>query len=405
MKFFKNGVQGCFILTILLIYPLPQLVIDIYLPSWPAMTLALHTNESHLQLTLTVYLLSLGLAQLIYGPCSDRYGRKPVLLIGTAIFSIASIIAVFSQSIPQLLILRILQGLGIGCGLSVANAILADIFQGKQLAKLTTYAAMIYSLAPILAPVLGGYLQHYIGWRANFAVMAIYGVGLFFSILLFVFETNSRTIGKTLTLIGVIKNYGSLFSNIHFAGNWLCLPLSYGLMIIFNIVGPFLLQNTLHISPVTYGQLVLLVGISYFVGATLNSQYLKYFTVHQSIIFGLAEMLFAGLGLLIVELLLGLSIFTVIFFTCFAVLGMGFVYPNCFANAMGMYPEKNGLVSAFIGSGILVGVSIISVIVAHLPVPAEYCLSVGYLLLTILCIGVYSLTRLTIDTKTTVTLN
>ena len=211
---FKSNKQvgWLFILTVLLIYPLPQVAIDIYLPSWPAMLYKLKGTEVLLQMSLTIYILFLGFAQLIYGPLSDRFGRKITLLIGCTIFLFASVACVFVTSIYQLLFLRALQGMGMGCGFAVASAILADIFDGKRLAQMTSYAAMVFSLSVILAPVMGGYLQHYMGWQANFFVMMIYAIFLLVMIYWFVFETNSNTKQKLLPK-KVIKNYFVLLCN------------------------------------------------------------------------------------------------------------------------------------------------------------------------------------------------
>lgn len=98
----------------------------------------------------------------------------------------------FVVSMGQLLVLRAIQGLSIGCGFTVASAILADVFQGNQLAKVTSYSAMIYSISLMFAPFIGGYLQHYIGWQANFGGMALYALILFLLIYLFVFETKDK---------------------------------------------------------------------------------------------------------------------------------------------------------------------------------------------------------------------
>ena len=184
--------KSLFLLSVLLIYPLPQIAIDIYLPSWPAMVSALHTSRELLQWSLTIYVLFLGMAQLIYGPLSDRFGRKPVLLFGIGVFFISSFMGMFVVSMGQLLVLRAIQGLSIGCGFTVASAILADVFQGNQLAKVTSYSAMIYSISLMFAPFIGGYLQHYIGWQANFGGMALYALILFLLIYLFVFETKDK---------------------------------------------------------------------------------------------------------------------------------------------------------------------------------------------------------------------
>jgi Arabinose efflux permease len=165
------------------------------------MVKAFHTSNEMLQFSLVIYILFLGIAQLIYGPLSDRYGRKPILLFGCTLFFIASLASIFTHSINQFLLLRAIQGLGIGCGFTVASAILADIFTGKKLAQFTSYSAMVYSSSLIFAPVLGGYLQHYLGWQANLLVMAIYALALCVLIKFLLFETRKITNSPSLSFL------------------------------------------------------------------------------------------------------------------------------------------------------------------------------------------------------------
>ena len=391
----KNKTRlALFISSILLVYPLPQMAIDIYLPSWPAMANNIHTSNELLQLSLTTYVLFLGIAQLIYGPISDRFGRRPTLLIGISLFFISSFCCIFAYSINQLLIFRAIQGLGIGCGFTVASAVLADVFEGDQLARVTSYSAMVYSLSLIIAPILGGYLQHYIGWRANFAAMAIYAAALFMLIYFFVAETKTNTKIVTLSYKTIIKNYLFLFTNLKFIGAVLCLTLAYGAIIAFNILGPFLMQDNLGISVVHYGQLLSLVGLSYFLGATCNSKMVKHVGTHPLTIFGLAIMIGSSIYLLTASFMNLLSIINVMTFVCLTIFSLGFIYPNCFACALNIFEEK-GYASALIGSVILVGVSVISLILSNQNSNNKFCLSFTFFTLAMLSILSYILTRLT----------
>ncbi len=374
-----------FILTILLVYPLPQLAIDIYLPSWTAMTHSIQAaTESLLQLSLTIYILFLGLTQLFYGPCSDRYGRKPILLIGSFIFLVSSIAAMFVTSINELLICRALQGIGMGCGFTVASAILGDIFTGKRLAQMTSYSAMLYSFTVIFAPVIGGYLQHYIGWQANFFVMTSYAFILLVFLYLFVSETNKQPDKTAFTPKKIFKNYLSLLSNFRFIVSVSCLTLAFGFMIVFNIVGPFMLQSILHVTAVAYGQLLLLVGLSYLIGVSINSRLLKKFKPSTLILLGIVMLFIASFGLLISSAFNWFSSASIILFTSLSIFATGFIFPNCFAQALEIFPGQ-GAASAFIASTGLIGTSLISIIVTHLHVIHEYTLSYIYITLTILC--------------------
>lgn len=386
----KKQVGFLFILSVLLIYPLPQVAIDIYLPSWPAMVTQLHASQSALQLSLSLYLFFLGAAQLIYGPLSDRFGRKSILLIGVGLFFLSSIGCMFARDIHLLLVFRVFQGLGLGCGFTVASAILADTFHGKRLAKMTSYSAMVYSFSLMFAPLLGGLIQHYIGWHANFAVMAGYAIILVGLIYFFVHETKDEDTIVRLALSGIIRNYVVLFKSLRFIGFVLCLILAYGAMVAFNVLGPFLFQGDLHVSPVGYGELLLLSGIAYFLGATTNSRLIKYFDTHTLTLAALLLTVLSGLGLLLLGVAHMVSVFSVMIFVCITLFGLGFIYPNCFALALDVFVEK-GYASAMIGSAILIGVSIISALLSHLNMVHESRLATAFLVLAVLSVASYCL--------------
>lgn len=393
MRDSSRGVGFTFLLAVLLIYPLPQMAIDLYLPSWPSMLLGLNTTKYLLQYSLIIYILALGIAQLIYGPLSDSLGRKPILLFGIGLFFISSLGCLFTASIHTFLTLRALQGLGIGCGFTVASAILADTFEGEALAKMTSYSAMIYSLSLILSPFIGSYLQHYIGWKANFTLMVVYSVFLFLMIFCFVHETRLEKSTAQLKFPLILRKYYSLIFKKKFIGFVSCLILAYGVMVTFNIIAPFLLQQNFHVSTIHYGRLILLVGLAYFIGATINSRLIKYINIHQLIFLGLFLMVLSGVGLLFSALEGWMNTVSVIIFVSLALLSLGFIYPNCFACALNLCSDK-GYASAFIGSAILIGVSLISGVVSHFNVDHELCLSIAFLILAMLSILSYLMTFL-----------
>ncbi|WP_165476854.1 MFS transporter [Legionella fairfieldensis] len=167
-----------FVQSILLLM-LVQLGTDIYLPSVPAISEALNTNETMVKLSLTIMIMMLGCSQLIYGPLSDSIGRKQTILYGLLIFIIGSSLLVFSQSSCLLLIGRLIQGLGLGFGLSIASAIASDLYEGKKLNKSISIISAVYAVMPVIAPVIGGAIQTYIGWQANFSFLFIAGLLMF----------------------------------------------------------------------------------------------------------------------------------------------------------------------------------------------------------------------------------
>lgn len=147
---------------------------DLYLPAMPDMASHFHATKSQLQLTITVYLASIGLAAFFYGPLSDKIGRKPSLIIGSTTGLIGCLIILFSKNIDTLIIGRFIQGLGASAGICIATSVLVDIFPSKkQMSLISSYLSMVMTLSPLFAPTIGGYLTHYLGWRSCFIVLVI----------------------------------------------------------------------------------------------------------------------------------------------------------------------------------------------------------------------------------------
>ena len=155
---------------------LAPLAMDIYLPSTPSMTRALSATPGEVQLTISVYMLGWGVAQLVAGPVSDRYGRKPALIGGLLIFIAASIACALSTTIGALVAARFVQALAMATVVVVPRAIVRDLFEGDRAAHMLSTMMLVLSVAPVAAPLLGAELQLRLGWQSSFAFVAIYAV-------------------------------------------------------------------------------------------------------------------------------------------------------------------------------------------------------------------------------------
>src|SRR5215813_9387910 len=153
---------------------------DLYLPSLPGLARYFDVSVADAQLTLSSFLIGLATAQLIYGPLSDRFGRRPVLLIGLAIYVIASIVCMLSPSVPVLVVARFVQAVGACVGPVLGRAIVRDVHGREGAARVLAYMSAAMALAPAIGPILGGFLEEWFGWRINFLVLVLFGSsGLF----------------------------------------------------------------------------------------------------------------------------------------------------------------------------------------------------------------------------------
>jgi MFS transporter, DHA1 family, multidrug resistance protein len=168
-----NGLRVTALLTALV--ALGPISTDLYLPSLPGLLRHFGADIAEVQLTLSVFLLGLAGGQLVYGPLSDRFGRRPVLLTGLVIYVLASLACVAASGISALIAARFLQACGACAGPVVCRAVVRDVHGREGAARVLSYMGAAMAIAPALGPILGGFIEGWLGWRANFAVLALYG--------------------------------------------------------------------------------------------------------------------------------------------------------------------------------------------------------------------------------------
>ena len=225
---------------------------DMYIPSLPEMRRFFATTVSEVQLGLTTGMIGLSVGQLLMGPLSDRYGRKPVLLISMLIFMAGAIASVYSPNIQAFLGWRFVQGTGASGAYFLARTVPADIYGGRQLAKIMALVGAINGFAPASAPVLGGFLAGTIHWQGIFWVLSGFAA-LLILISFFFKETlppDKREKGK---LIDVFAEYLPLLRNRQFMTHVLLKGVALGLLFAYTSSAPFIIQNVYHFSQLDFG--------------------------------------------------------------------------------------------------------------------------------------------------------
>lgn len=379
------------LILLLLLLPLVHFAMVIYLPSLPAMEAQLQISNSIMRWTLTVFMLGLGLSQLVYGPFSDHFGRRPVLFFGLSVFFLATVVCAFATNAPMLLIGRLLQGVGIGVAPLVAHAIFGEIFEGRELARATSYNTIAHSLPPLMAPALGGYIQHYFGWRENFMFLIVYVVVIGITLLKYLPETRRKHRVEKQVVKRHLKNYLTIIRHARFVLFCLCLTSAYSIIITYNMIAPFLLQGVHHISAARYGELTLLAGVAYLLGAGINSFSLRWLKPLQLTIIG-------GLGVLVFGLIMfylaGINlknIYYIILPSYGVFFSVGLTMPNVLSGAIQQFPKMTGTSSALANAFMLLGSTVVSYFIGHLPVHHQYGLVFAFTVLGVLilvgCLG------------------
>lgn len=266
---FKPNSLGFTIILGVLAAMLP-LSIDMGLPALPAISSSLNASPAAVGLTLSLFMAGYATSQLAFGPLSDCYGRKPVLLAGCGLFVFASVACAIAPSINALLACRFFQGVGAGVGMTLMLAMVRDLFEGATARTQLSYINIVINIAPIIAPTIGGVVLKIANWRAIYGVLAIVGLVLILAIALGLEESiKSRDINalKTHRLLG---NYLHILSNRVFFGYALVDALSFGCMFAYVAGSSLVIVKVLGLSTTTYGLLFASTAIGLLAGSFLS---------------------------------------------------------------------------------------------------------------------------------------
>jgi DHA1 family 2-module integral membrane pump EmrD-like MFS transporter len=386
-KVAKNPLFIAFLM--LALSSLGPLTTDIYLPSLPAMVYAFGSTTHMLQLSITINLFGFALSQLIYGPCSDRYGRRPVIMVGLLIAWVGGMITVFAHTAMVLIAGRLLQGMGLGVGNVLMRAILRDTLSGVHMARIGSYMSVIFAVLPAVAPVLGGYVQAGFGWRANFVLILLFITLVLLLMFCCLPETN-RQLDPQATQWRIIgRNYWHLLTHKSFMGHVACTSFAISGMFAYYTASPFLFQNVLGLSPVDYGWLAIGIAAGLMVGSFFNSLALNRWEPSQIIWAAIIVML--------------LSSFTMFGFSAFGVLNVpvvlipivifvaagGLIYANAMSGALMPFAEMAGVAAAMYGCLQILGAFVITLIVAGLHENNQQALALVFVLLAVASLVAY----------------
>lgn len=344
-----------------------QFAIDIYLPSFTSMQKQLKTSAGMIQLTLTFYLISYGFTQLIYGPLSDRFGRRKVLLSGMIIFIAGSLGTYIAPTIGWVLATRFIQGLGISSANVLCRAILRDLYPGSELDKKTPYLGMVWVIPPIIAPVLGGYIESFFGWRSNFLFLAGIVWIEFLLVYFFLPETKDPSEVHSIHPKVIWKNYKTLLGSRPFLGYVTTDLILFGAFSCFYAVGPFLLQVRLDLSAVSLGWMLLLMASGYMMGSILNI-FLTHRLPQKTIMsYGVLCIILVSLAMLTVALMGIMTVFGIVSLQLLFFFGIGLIFTNCISGCLKIFPPLAGSASALWGLFAFIGGTIGSSLMTLFP--------------------------------------
>ncbi|OOP67440.1 Bcr/CflA family multidrug efflux MFS transporter [Heyndrickxia oleronia] len=324
------------------------LSIDMYLPALPKLTEELHTNTSVAQLSLTACLIGLALGQLLVGPLSDVRGRKKPLLIALILYSVASILCAYSTSIWMLIFLRFIQGATGAAGIVISRASVRDMYSGTELTKFFALLMLVNGAAPILAPIAGGQLLHFVTWRGVFFVLFVIGILMWLAVSFGLKETLPRERRSPGGLKQTFSTFHLIMTDRQFMGYAFSQGLVSAAMFGYISGSPFVLQDIFGVSPQMFSVIFAINGVGIIIASQLTGRLAGRVSELKLFIIGISLCAIGGVILLLV-VLLDAGLYAVIPSLFIVVSSVGMVGTTSFSLAMQNQSETAGSASAILG--------------------------------------------------------
>jgi len=344
-------VQASALLAVLIVAltSLGPLSTDFYLPALPAIARALQTDSAGAQFTLSIYLLGFGVGQLILGPLSDRFGRRPVMLWSLAGFVLASAACALAQSIEALIAARLCQALGACAGPVLGRAVVRDIYGPHEASRVLSHVATATALAPLLAPILGGWLTTEFGWRATFVALTLYALVLSVAVWRVLQETNRHPDPHAMHPLRMLANYRTLLADRVYRGALLTGCGAFAALFSFISGSSFVFIELFGLSPQEMGLAFGVNVTGFMIGSTLSARLSRRVgplrLIRHGVLLGSTfGLLFAGLALAGIH-----HVATVMVPMWGVSLAIGLILPNATALGLAGYPKMAGAAASLMG--------------------------------------------------------
>jgi DHA1 family bicyclomycin/chloramphenicol resistance-like MFS transporter len=336
---------------------------DMLIPSLPALVADFGIPVSGGQMLLSAFVISFAVSQLFYGPLSDRFGRRPVLLAGGAIFTVGSAASAFAPTIDLLMAGRVMQGIGCCAAPVLGRAIVRDVWGAEGTARMLGYTTAAAALAIFSGPVVAGVIQQHFGWRANFGALALYGGILLVMSAVLLDESNLHRNPHATSLRTLWANLRLLLGNRRFMGYTLCAGCSYGAIMAYLSVSPFILINLLGVSAQEFGMLFSASILGYIIATLMTARLSHRASPYRLMATGTAIMALAATLMAVLALAGVRSVAAIVAPWFIFLFGTGLNNPPVMAGAVGPFPTMAGTASAVLGflqlsMGAVVGLAI-----------------------------------------------
>jgi len=342
---------GTFGLTLLLamLTALGPLSMDMYLPSLPDIAHVLGAPVARTQLTISSYLIGFAVGQMIYGPLSDRYGRRPVLLAAVALYLASTLACAAAQSVDLLIAARLLQGISGSGAIVLARAVVRDVYSGVQAARELSLMGSISATAPIVAPMIGGVLQAGFGWRANFICMSVGGlIALLVAARLLPETLRPNNRAGSLSFFSMARGYGTVARHGGFLVYLGIITTTYAGLFAWVSGASVVLQGVYGLSAVTFGFTFALGAAGYMLGAMIATRLVVRLGLDRTIGVGVVVIAAGGLSLAL-AVATGVPGLWLVAAMALYLAGVGLAMPQAMAGALTPFPDRAGTAASLMG--------------------------------------------------------
>ena len=340
--------------------------IDMYLPAFPDIAKNLHTSVAQVMLSLSSFFIGISAGQLLYGPLLERFGRKKPIYAGLSIYLLASIGCAMATSVDSLIIFRLLQALGGCAGMVAARAIVRDLFEVKENAKIFSMLMLVVAVSPIIAPTLGGYVTSLFGWRYVFAILIVIDVGIIAGVYFLLPESKKPDLDFSLKAGAIIKNFAGIIKHPQFYTYALTGAIAYAGLYAYISGSPYVFMEIFRVNERQYGWIFSVIAMGVIGSAQLNNIALRSYSSEQVIKIATFCQGIIGIMLAVMSYFGWVELYSTIFLIFLFLCGQGFIFPNASALCLAPFPHTAGSASALmvaiqmgIGAGISALVSVL----------------------------------------------
>lgn len=368
---------------------------DMYVPSLPEIGRLLGADPAIVQLTLSAYLIGFAVGQVLYGPLSDRLGRKPTLLVALALFCAGSLMCAAAPTIETLIAARALQALGGSGAIVLARAVARDLYSGERAGQELSRMGAVMSFAPVIAPLVGGIVQSEFGWRANFIIIVVVGMVTMLIIWRSLPETRHPEAFHVSrpAIIDSFRPFRTLAADRSFLAHLGIIACAYGGLFAWISGSPFVLQDVYGLSPSWFGVAFAAACLGAIVGAGIASSLVMRIGLDRTIGLGALALAVGGLAM-VASLAWGAApIPSIVIAMTVYHAGMMLAMPQAIAGAMTPYPECAGAASSFVGVVQQTSAATVGTIVGHLIGQSAWPLAGSVALMGCLAFAVWVFSR------------